>query len=338
MSRIPRTRHSWGDLYRLVSTNIESSLLLTAIKWKIFDFLREPVYAYEVAGGLGFHSGNTELFLNALAGMGVIHKEEGRFVNSERSDELLVSDCPTYLGAFFLHVNEWNEKLSANIDGLMKNGPIERGERDMTDGAPWAESARLSAAYQYGGDAQHIARIVSGLPEFYGMRKMLDLGGGAGFFAMAVVEAHPDMRGIVFEQPPVAAVTEEFIQKYEFDSRVSVMAGNYMTDNLGEGYDFVFAGSTLNFHRHALDVLFKKVYDALNPGGVFMTHQDGLTDERTKPSSHVVGFLSTGLMGLDFGIEQGEISDAMLRAGFKTVRSFTKHSDIGDMDIDIARR
>jgi hypothetical protein len=43
-------------------------------------------------------------------------------------------------------------------------------------------------------------------------------------------------------------------------------------------------------------------------------------------------------MGMDFAIEQGAIAETMLRAGFKSVRSFTKHSEIGDMDIDIARK
>jgi SAM-dependent methyltransferase len=338
MSRLPKPRHSWGDLYRLVRTNAESNLLMTAIRWKIFDHLRYPTGAHEVANRLESHPRNTELFLNALAGMGIINKEKGRFVNSESSEEVLVSNGPSYIGSFLLHVNDWHEKVSVNIDSLIKDGPPEQSGEDMTDGALWAESARLSAAYQYGGEAQHIARIVSGLPEFPEMKRMLDLGGGAGFFTMAVVEAHPDMRGVVFEQPPVAAVAGEFIAKYALESRVSVMEGSYMADDLGGPYDFVFAGATLNFYRHALDALFKKIYDALNPGGVFMTHQDGLTDERTKPSYHVIEFLSVGLMGMDFGMDQGEIADAMLRAGFKTIRSFTKHSEIGDMDIDIARK
>jgi hypothetical protein len=46
------------------------------------------------------------------------------------------------------------------------------------------------------------------------MKSMLDLGGGAGFFAMAIVDAHPEMRGVIFEQPPVAAVAKEHIAEY----------------------------------------------------------------------------------------------------------------------------
>jgi hypothetical protein len=41
---------------------------------------------------------------------------------------------------------------------------------------------------------------------------------------------------------------------------------------------------------------------------------------------------------MDFALEQGAIAEAMLRKGFRSVRSFTKQSDIGDMDIDIGRK
>jgi hypothetical protein len=43
-------------------------------------------------------------------------------------------------------------------------------------------------------------------------------------------------------------------------------------------------------------------------------------------------------MGADFAIRQGEIAEAMLSVGFKSIRSFTNISSIGDMDIDIGRK
>jgi len=60
--------------------------------------------------------------------------------------------------------------------------------------------------------------------------------------------------------------------------------------------------------------------------------------ERTQPVYHVTEFLAPELMGMDFAIEQGAIAEAMLRAGFKSVRSFTKRSEIGEMDVDIGRK
>jgi predicted TPR repeat methyltransferase len=161
------------------------------------------------------------------------------------------------------------------------------------------------------------------------MKTMLDLGGGAGFFTMVIVDAHPEMKGVVFEQPPVAAVAWEFIQRYEMEDRDSTIDGSYLTDDLEGPYDLIFASATLNFCKHNLNDLFHKIYNALNPGGVFMTHQDGLTNKRTLPVYHVTEFLGPELMGNDFAFEQGAIAEALLRKGFKSVRNFTKQSDIG---------
>ena len=176
------------------------------------------------------------------------------------------------------------------------------------------------------------------MPEFEQLETMLDLGGGSGFFTMAVVDAHPKLQGFIFEQPPVAEVARDFIERYEMQDRVSTIAGNYLTDELGGPYDLIFAGATLNFCKAHLHELFTKIHQSLNPGGLFMAHQDGLTHERTRPVFHVTEFLAPELTGLDFAFEQGTIAETMLRAGFKSVRSFTKNSDIGDMDIDIGRK
>jgi hypothetical protein len=69
------------------------------------------------------------------------------------------------------------------------------------------------------------------------------------------------------------------------EKRMSVLEGNYLPDAIGDSYDLIFASSTLNFHKRNFDVLFRKIYDSLNPDGLFMAHQDGITDERTKPAS-----------------------------------------------------
>ncbi len=338
MTQLPEIKNSWAGIYTLVKADVQSNILVTAIKLNIFDALTEPVSAADVAEMLGFHPRNTELLLNALTGMEIILKRNGLFSNTDKSAEFLVSSGPRYLGAFFLHVRQWHEQLGANMESLVKNGPPDTMERDMSDGVIWAESARLSAAYQYCGPAQSIAKIVGALPEFPNMKAMLDLGGGAGFFTQAIVAAHPSLKGVIFEQPPVARVAQEFIRQYEAEDRVSVREGNYMADPLGNAYDLIFASATLNFYKHRLDELFAKVYDALNPGGIFMTHQDGIFGERTQPVYHISEFLSVELYGADFAIPRGLIAESMAKSGFQSVRSLTIQSDFGDMDIDIGKK
>ncbi len=116
------------------------------------------------------------------------------------------------------------------------------------------------------------------------------------------------------------------------------MEGDYITDSLGGPYDLILASATLNFFKENFDELFCKIYDSLNPGGVFITHHDGIRNERTQPVVHLSEFLSAEFHGMDFAIPQGLIAESMLTSGFQSVRSFTQPSDFGDMDIDIGRK
>ena len=338
MKKLPEIKNSCADIYNLVKVNVQSNLLVSAIRWKIFDYLVESVSARTVAEKFQFHPRNTELFLNALAGMDLIQKNNGMFSNSEKSAEFLVSSKSGYLGSFFLHVHQWHEQFGSNLETLIEKGPPDKMDTNMADDSIWAESARLAAPYHYCGPMQYITRVISSLPEFPRMKKMLDMGGGSGIYTISIVSAHPDMKGVVFEQPSVAAVTREFVRKYEIEDRVAVIEGDYITDSIGDSYDLIYASATLNFFKNQFDELFRKIYDALNPGGIFITHQDGIKDERTRPVYHVSEFLSAELQGADLAIAQGMIADSMLQNSFKSVRSFTQQSDFGDMDIDIGRK
>ena len=98
--------------------------------------------------------------------------------------------------------------------------------------------------------------------------------------------------------------------------------GNYMTDPIGEGYDFIMANFTLNFYRDTLDEIVGKVHRALKPGGIFLVTSDGLTDEKTAPAGMVVSWLSTGAPGQRLGFRTGRvIADTMIRAGFVSTQT-----------------
>ncbi|MGD8386060.1 MAG: methyltransferase [Desulfobacteraceae bacterium] len=208
----------------------------------------------------------------------------------------------------------------------------------MTSEALWAESARASSGHALGNVGVRISRIVSGLSGFRSFQRMLDLGGGHGVFALYIVNAHRDMKGTVFDRPAVVKVAESFIQEYGMADRVDVKAGDYLMDDIGEGYDLIWASATLNFAKFQVDALLQKVHDALNPGGYFLSFQDGMTHEQTRPDTMLGHMMDVLRTGADFLLDQGFVADAMLKAGFSSVRSRTLETPMGCMDLDIARK
>jgi predicted O-methyltransferase YrrM len=119
----------------------------------------------------------------------------------------------------------------ADLAERIRTGPDSAAAgADFASDALWAEATRASAGWVAGGMGAKMAGIVANLPEFAGFRRMLDLGGGHGMFALYFVNAHPTMKGVVFDQPAVVSVAKEFIRDYGMQDRVSGRgAGFYRT-------------------------------------------------------------------------------------------------------------
>ena len=68
---------------------------------------------------------------------------------------------------------------------------------------------------------------------------MLDLGGAHGMDCIAALQKNPDMQGIVFDKPAVVQTTREIILEYGLEDRMTVLAGDYITDPIGSRYDLI---------------------------------------------------------------------------------------------------
>jgi SAM-dependent methyltransferase len=316
---------------------IRSKLLLTGIELKVFNALSEPTSAEAVAKTLGTHPSNTRVFLDGLAAIDLLHKQNGQYRNSPIAQAFLVETSPTFLGRLFTFMKP-DDQFLQSLPQLVKEGPPPPPETPPFSEEALAKSVILMADIERAGYAQEAVEIVLKLPEFPSFQTMLDLGGGPGLIGMAIVDAHPTMRGIIFDLPPVVEETKKYLHEYEMEERMDVLGGDFNRDSIGGGYDLVLASGVLQFATD-IDAVVKKVYDALNPRGVFVSlYPFGHTDERTKPEPIVLSLLSMALMGQVVGVDQGYIAASMLKVGFTSVRSRTLDTFMGPMDLDIARK
>ena len=337
MKKLPEVTLSYDGLYQMLLAPIRTKLLLTGIELNVFNVLSKPISAEDIAKTLGTHPGNTRVFLDSLAAIDLLHKKEGQYSNSPIAQAFLVETSPTFLGRILTFMKP-NEQVLQNLLQLVKAGPPPPPETSPFSEEALAKGVVLMADIERAGYVQEAVEILLDLPEFPSFRKMLDLGGGPGLIGMAIVDAHPTMKGVIFDLPPVIEETKNFLHEYEMEARMDVLGGDFNQDSLGGGYDLVLASGVLQFTTNIDDVV-KKVYVALNPGGVFVSlYPFGYTHERTKPESIVLSLLSMALMGQEAGIEQGDIAESMLRVGFTSVRSRALDTFMGPMELDIARK
>lgn len=337
--RLPDLDVNPEPLYRMCFAAIRSKLLVAAIKLKVFDQLSVPKTAKQVAEAIQGNTENTMLLLNGLTACALVDKKNGLYCNRPAAQTFLVEGSPASLGEGLLQQAVKTEKMLANLPEMVLSGAPGTFDDEAADSeAQWAQNAVWMANHERSGVAQQMARLVADLPEFPAFCKMLDLGGGPGIFGIAMVDRHPSMQGVVFDRRPVVDVAQRFIRDYGLEDRMTVLAGDYNTDPIGDGYDLIWASSTLNFAQHNLDPVMEKIHAALNPGGVFINLSEGLTDEGTKPDFFVLCTMGWAMSNSLRAFDQGEIAEAMRCAGFSHVRSRTLQTGWGQMDLDIARK
>jgi SAM-dependent methyltransferase len=101
-----------------------------------------------------------------------------------------------------------------------------------------------------------------------GARRVLDVGGGHGWFAAELCRRHPGLRGIVLDLPGSAAVGRELIAEAGLSDVVAHRVGDARTADLGEGYDVALCLNLLHhFPPDEATVLLGRLHGALRPGG-----------------------------------------------------------------------
>lgn len=268
-----------GDLVKIPSNREENPLghieealrglrlyqtISAALELGIFEAFRNPQAASSAARDLGCNEHLMGLLCNTLASEGLLVKVGDQYVDSDFARKFFLQDAPftqIHTMAFMNHTARMWMKLSA----IVKEGPLEFEReqffRDLVIPS-MADAARC-------GVLQRTVAIISELREFPKAKKLLDLGGGHGLYAIAFGALNPDLEAVVFDLPQVTEKTLEYIQMYGVGN-VRVMPGNFFTDSLGEGYDIIFSSSNPGGRDVAL---IPKIAAALNVGGLFINKQ-----------------------------------------------------------------
>lgn len=299
--------------FKLVDSSVrglrECRLIAAAFELGVFEALKVPLSAGVLAEKLGCDPVLMPHFCEALHSLGFLdrfeegaHEEEenaqmqekgegeyedgpeGRtpdpgdknggavYLVSELSATYLLESSP-FSQRHYLAERLRNVELWVRLPQIMKRGPeiVEKGPFFGEVVQCMAENARC-------GLLQETVKVIRENVDFTNVKKLLDLGGGHGLYAIAFAKLNENLQAFVFDLPPVTQKTKHFIEKYGA-SRVDIIQGNFFNDEIGSGYDLIF--SSFN-PGGKVPSLIPKISEALNPGGVFVTRQ--VPDEKMKSS------------------------------------------------------
>lgn len=72
-----------------------------------------------------------------------------------------------------------------------------------------------------------------------GVRRLLDVGGGSGAYAIAFAQANPEPRAEVLDLAPVCRIADRHIREAGLEARVQTKTGDLTKDEFGAGYDLI---------------------------------------------------------------------------------------------------
>jgi hypothetical protein len=296
-----------------------AKMLMVAVDLGLFDFLAEPKSAVETAAWLKANPRATGIFLNGLAALGLVDKGLDYFNNSELASRYLVRGSENYRGAIVKHIEHtWERGWNDLKDTVLVGHPPAVETEKWVDGRPERDEGEVRAfIWGMHAIARDLAPQVAARLDLTGVRRLLDLGGGPATYAINFAQANPGLTATVFDLPMPIEIARENIAKNGLTDRVGTLAGNFLNDDIGTGYDFIWVSQILHSHDEGqCKLIIGKAVAALAPGGTlaiqdFYLNADGASP--TGPAMFGVHMLAVTPRGRAY--THAEVAEWMQEAG-----------------------
>lgn len=274
--QIPETAE---QLRKMVTGFQQSRVILTGFELKVFTHLSNKGSTVEkLAKKIKADERALSRLLNALCALGLLRKVRDIYFNSDLASRHLVEGKDGYMGNL-MHTDH-TYKLWNTLTESVKAGTAVTGSEINDRGEEWLEA--FIAAMHYRGEYQ--AEILSKMIYIDNAKFMLDIGGGSGAFSTGFIKAFPNLTATIFDLPNVIPITKKYVKKSGVADRVKYISGDYLKDDLGGNYDFIFLSAIVHMNSYAEnEELVKKCADSLNDGGKIIIMDFVMDESRLKP-------------------------------------------------------
>lgn len=218
-------------LLRMINGYQVSQALHVAAMLGIADLLEAgPKSLDELATATGTHAPTLSRLLAALASVGVFAETDGHVALTPLA-ECLRTDSPDSVRAWAMNIGVEHHWTSwGHLLGSVRTGepsfPQLYGTTvwDYRSGRP-EENSIFNAAMTALSMGTNEAVVQS--YDFSGVDVLVDVGGGEGALLAAILAANPGLRGILFDQPHVVALSADMLERAGVDERCQVVTGSF---------------------------------------------------------------------------------------------------------------
>lgn len=264
-----------------------SKTLLSAVEMEVFtEIERKPGTLDDLTGRLGLHPRSARDFLDALVALNFLERVDGVYRNTPATALFLDKHKPSYVGGILEMANHrlypfWARLTEGLRTGRPQNELAGNGEslfvRLYADPARLKEFLRAMTGVSRGANLAIAAKF-----PWKDYRTFVDAGTAQGDLAVQVALANPHLSGRGFDLPEVEPIFTEYVAANGLGARLTFAPGDFFSGPLPAA-DVIMMGHIL----HDWDLaekkrLIRKAWEALPPGGAFISYDSIIDDERRK--------------------------------------------------------
>ncbi len=326
----------------MVRSYQHAAVIMALVELELCDVLAEhELTPPELAAQIGLQPRALTALLAAATALGLLEvRPDGRFGNSELSSGCLVKTSPRYVG----------DSIKSQADQYLGYARLAEAVRQGSQVLPDLQN--------FGGDGQANAalhRLVLGLhsggkqiiplllphlaPYLAQAEKILDVGCGAGTFALAFAEQYPQLQVMLLDQPPVLEIAAEIVATSPARSRATLLPADYRHDDFGsDTYDIIFFSQVLRTESPpTIQNLLQRAARALKNGGVVAIYDTWLAEDRAAPIENVFQNLTLALMYVEGGLFTSSDLKGWLKAASFAMPQFVPITAARPMLLTIAQ-
>jgi hypothetical protein len=332
-----------GDLLRFPSTDPTSiyryrdglyaaDLLTAAIcHLDFFNWLNgHPGGQKEICQSLDLKERPVDVMLTLFTAMGLLQREGETVLLTDLAKEHLCGSSPWCIAPYYASVKE--RPVCLDMVEVLRTGKPARWA-SLKNEKEWAQAMenpvfanQFTAAMDCRGI--YLAPAMAQELDCAQYHHLLDVAGGSGVYACAMVSRHPHLRATILEKTPVDRLASQSLAERGFADRVKVATGDMFQDSFPEDCDLhLFSNVLHDWDTEKVQHLLSKSFTSLAPGGMIIIHDAHINAAKTGPLP--VAAYSALLMTITEGkcYSEKEIANFLLRAGFSEVEHFRTVAD-----------
>lgn len=325
--------HDWNDLEIIRTSGIywRTCALHAGVKLDIFSAIgADRLDAGEIAGRIGGNERGVGMLLNALAALKLLEKTGPQYANTGAGRRWLTRGSPDYLGYIIMHHHHLMESWSHLHDAVLTGKP------NRVRSSYGNEERRESFLMGMFNLASRIAPGIVAAIDLEGRKRLLDLGGGPGTYAINFCLKNTGLKATVYDMPATRPFAEKTIASFGLDDRISFMEGDYLTGDISGKYDVALLSHILHGEGpEDCRRIIGKAVSSLEAGGMIIIHEFILDDRMDSPLQPALFSLNM-LLGTEGGqsYPEGQISEMLAGAGVRDIRRL-EHNPPGESGIII---